>query len=367
MIFLISRHRKTHDRPYECLLCRGAFALKTDLKRHKQIHRRRVIRFSCKVPKCTFKTHMRKEILKEHMRRSHIDRENSIYSEDALWSYYEAAVKNEELYPLDESKVAFLEAASQGNELMFKNLLSLNIDPLSADERRGYTAACYAAMKGNLKILQLLVNAGVSIIDCARVPGRGKVLYPLNLALENGHLAPAEYMIRYGAEKMSAARISCAVPEGDLYQVCEETIRHMRQICMAAPKIGLTKLSIELLRLKKSPCVELLVKLVQYSRSAAHSHDDEVEYLRECLGAAIREGYMEAAKMLMHHEAVLCNCGECYSPHRNECISSSVLTEAVKNGYQALVDLAVEHENENFLEKNWEESLRFQNHSPFCR
>lgn len=66
-----SRHRKQHDRPFECSLCKRRFSLKHNLNRHKlgsHTNSRKLIK--CEWPLCVTQT-TREDYLLKHMRKAH--------------------------------------------------------------------------------------------------------------------------------------------------------------------------------------------------------------------------------------------------------------------------------------------------------
>src|ERR1051326_5900405 len=68
---ILTRHNKTHTKPYHCDGCNKSFALRADLERHKSTHRAVKLRFKCKVPGCKFKGASRKDNLQRHILNSH--------------------------------------------------------------------------------------------------------------------------------------------------------------------------------------------------------------------------------------------------------------------------------------------------------
>jgi outer membrane protein assembly factor BamB len=105
---------------------------------------------------------------------------------------------------------ALRDAAGAGNVAQVKSLLDAGA-PIESGARHGQTALYCAADKGRLEVVRLLVERS------ANVNARDTFfkLSPLELALGNGHLEVAHYLLAHGADQADMA-LDFAVRGGDL-------------------------------------------------------------------------------------------------------------------------------------------------------
>jgi hypothetical protein len=105
-----------------------------------------------------------------------------------------------------ERNLELLEAASQGDELKVKELISINANVLAMDSK-GVTAGDLAAARGHMEILQLLVKAGANVNANRAAPW-------LQQALRCGNLITAELLIQSGTDVN--AKDPTGITAGDL-------------------------------------------------------------------------------------------------------------------------------------------------------
>jgi len=139
-----SRHRKQHDKPHPCSLCKRRFGLKTDLDRHRLAHRPESARprFTCKFPGCKVAT-SGKEYLWKHLKKNHqLDRTPSKH----LRAYYEdfIAIGQNSQHELD---LQLLETSNQRDTEKVRDLLSRGAN-VSAHTRHGQSPLDLALDKG---------------------------------------------------------------------------------------------------------------------------------------------------------------------------------------------------------------------------
>ena len=145
----------------------------------------------CRFPGCKFKGTPRKDYLLKHMRSSHEGAHNPL-STNSIRLYYQEASKEEEVSQAEERNLMLLEAAGQGDEQRFKELISMGASVFTKDSR-GTTAGDLAATRGHLNILRLIVESGMDVNSNRTDPW-------LHQALRSGHLRCAEFLLKSGAD-----------------------------------------------------------------------------------------------------------------------------------------------------------------------
>src|SRR5262245_38592866 len=138
---MLSRHYKTHTKPYYCDDCSRGFALKADLDRHKFKHETVTLRYHCKFSGCDFKGASRKDNLRRHIRNSHGKLANGPQEEEIKAFCSQAQLERKRL--LEASNL--LVAAKSGNESILRWLIDNGID-IGVKSDQGKTALHIAAM-----------------------------------------------------------------------------------------------------------------------------------------------------------------------------------------------------------------------------
>lgn len=112
--------------------------------------------------------------------------------------------------PVADQGERLREAARSGDLERVRDLLDGGVAP-DAPNPQGATALSYAAEKGRLAVVRLLVERG------ARVDARDRFFKssPLDLALDGGHSSVATFLLEKGAEGADAALLT-AVESGDV-------------------------------------------------------------------------------------------------------------------------------------------------------
>ncbi|KAL2011178.1 hypothetical protein VTN00DRAFT_3896 [Thermoascus crustaceus] len=136
-----NRHRKTHDKPYRCVLCPKGFALRSDLDRHRRTNLLWHLkpRYTCPYAYANANTRhrglfRRKDIFLLHIEKCHFPSETMYASpadfEKAQEEFTRACEKfvQEVEDPLrkkeEEVQLAFIEAAASGDESTLREFLN---------------------------------------------------------------------------------------------------------------------------------------------------------------------------------------------------------------------------------------------------
>ncbi|HEY6547581.1 MAG TPA: ankyrin repeat domain-containing protein, partial [Vicinamibacteria bacterium] len=109
-----------------------------------------------------------------------------------------------------DSGEALRDAAAAGDLAKVKALLDAGT-PLDAGARHGQTALYFAAEKGRLEVVRLLVEKGAKVDYRDRFFGSS----PLDMALRGGHFEIARYLLTKGAKGADAA-LETAVERGEV-------------------------------------------------------------------------------------------------------------------------------------------------------
>ena len=207
-----SRHRKTHDRPYQCGLCPKKFALRTDLQRHGAQHENASARFHCTWPGCTHQGSVRKDNLLKHMNRKHLKgggsgvngKEQEIRKKELLRLYKRATGNDKVLTAQRMRKLTLLEAVISGDVPTVQRLLENwgNMHTTDVPEASPLSEAMLRAAKdGNMSMVSLLIAKGAPV-DIKDQQGDT----PLLLAAGKGHEIVVKCLLEKGAKVNSRDR-----------------------------------------------------------------------------------------------------------------------------------------------------------------
>jgi hypothetical protein len=157
-----SRHRKQHDKPCKCNICKKGFSKKSDLARHQLTHTSSAPTFKCLHPGCSFRGTGRKDYLWSHIKKQHSTPGDVL--EERLRSYYYRSKAEEECRSIQSmQEVDFLEAVHQGNKESLTGLLSESKMGLSVKDSRGRSALHIAVIAGHQIVVELLLGYGANI------------------------------------------------------------------------------------------------------------------------------------------------------------------------------------------------------------
>jgi hypothetical protein len=203
----ISRHRKTHDRPYSCRLCTKRFALMHDLHRHGASHQDGATpdtEFHCKWTGCG-QGYLRKDNLLKHMKEVHVNREKTRLDRqelerresEVLKLYKESTRHDKFIFMQSTMRIALLEGAATGDMFIVGQMLTRGIDINTAGNSRS-TSLLLAASRGHEGCVKILLDQGANkeLVDIL-----GST--PLALAASGGHEGCVKILLDQGANKES--------------------------------------------------------------------------------------------------------------------------------------------------------------------
>src|SRR6266480_4491994 len=156
----VSRHYKSHSRPYRCNDCGKGFALRNDLDRHKTKHQNVNLRFQCKVSGCKYKGTLRKDNLRRHIRNSHGEKnisKKTLHEEEIKAFCNQSQLERSQLM---EASNLLLAVQFENNPIL-RLLINGGIDVATKTDQ-GKTALHIAAMKANTESIRLLLDAGAN-------------------------------------------------------------------------------------------------------------------------------------------------------------------------------------------------------------
>ena len=185
LINQLSRHQKTHSRPYRCNTCDKGFALRADLNRHKTTHSFVKSVFKCKFPGCKFKGTPRKDNLLRHIRRFHGK------TEDEAETLVKESVSDRKH---SMNAMSLLKAAESGDVKILRGLIEGGADVAITSDGREKTALHIAALKGSVESIRLLLDAGANI-EAVDIRANSA----LHDAARSGHLLVVEMLTAKGA------------------------------------------------------------------------------------------------------------------------------------------------------------------------
>jgi hypothetical protein len=199
-----SRHRKTHDKPYACLLCGKAFGLKTDCERHAATHGRGKLK--CGFPGCKFKGTKRKDYFRKHIQQIHQIAKDTSAEENNRASYEEATPK---VNLADENQKDFdlLEAAREGDNDKMRDLISkysnVSGTGLNGGDSHGQTLLHLAAKSGHENLGSTLIEFGA---DINARSSSGET--PLFTAIKAGNENFVKLLVQNGTEMYALSKNS---------------------------------------------------------------------------------------------------------------------------------------------------------------
>jgi hypothetical protein len=188
---IYSKHQKIHDRPYKCTMCSQSFALKTDMKRHRKLHKAAQTEIPCPLRPCKFRGTNREDYFWRHLGKSH---GGIVLSNEKRRTLYNEAKKKHTISQGEEQQLRLLEASYQGDNVLTTELLSegVNVNTEDAERKTPLYLAAHAAHESTVRIL---LEKGANV-------NQGGAYYssPLHAAASEGNEAIVKLLFESGAD-----------------------------------------------------------------------------------------------------------------------------------------------------------------------